>query len=199
MIGLTGGIASGKSSVSNMLRELGATIFDADQLAREVIMPHTEGWEKVAEHFPQTIQPDGQVDRKLLGDIVFTDPKKRTLLEGIIHPLVISTIFDRGYEAERTGQVVVADIPLLYETGCESCLDEVWVVYVDEATQLDRLVKRSGLSPTEARLRIQSQLPLENKRDRADHVIDNSRSLEDTRRQVEELWRLTLQKRGPLK
>lgn len=194
MIGLTGGIASGKSTVAAILRELGATIIDADLIAREVIMPNSQGWEEVARFFPRVIQADGQINRELLGEIVFADQKKRSLLEGIIHPLVIQTILTRGHLAESQGKVVVADIPLLYETGCESFLDQVWVVYVDEATQIQRLIARNGLTDEAARLRIKSQLPLLEKCDRADHVIDNRGTPEETRRRVEDLWQLTIGK-----
>jgi dephospho-CoA kinase len=188
MIGLTGGIATGKSTVAQRLRTLGAVVLDADVLAREVVEPHTPGWERVRKEFPQVIRPDLTIDRRLLGQIVFGDAEARRRLEAIIHPEVISTMRTQGMALEAKGSIVVCDIPLLYETGSEAWLDEVWVVYTDPETQLRRLMKRNRISEEEALQMIQAQMPLEEKARRADRIIDNSGSLEETYRQVDALW-----------
>ena len=188
MIGLTGGIATGKSTVAQRLRTLGAVVLDADVLAREVVEPHTPGWERVQKEFPQVIRPDLTIDRRLLGQIVFGDAEARRRLEAIIHPEVISTMRTQGMALEAKGSIVVCDIPLLYETGSEAWLDEVWVVYTDPETQLRRLMKRNRISEEEALQMIQAQMPLEEKARRADRIIDNSGSLEETYRQVDALW-----------
>lgn len=188
MIGLTGGIATGKSTVAQRLRTLGAVVLDADVLAREVVEPHTPGWERVRKEFPQVIRPDLTIDRRLLGQIVFGDAEARRRLEAIIHPEVISTMRTQGMALEAKGSIVVCDIPLLYETGSEAWLDEVWVVYTDPETQLRRLMKRNRISEEEALQMIQAQMPLEEKARRADRIIDNSGSLEETYRQVDVLW-----------
>ncbi|NLY10927.1 MAG: dephospho-CoA kinase [Firmicutes bacterium] len=189
MIGLTGGIASGKSTVSKMLKELGAYIIDADKLAREVVLPNQPGWERVKEEFPEVIGEDGTIDRKKLGQIVFVDPGQRKKLEQIIHPLVLSIIQERGRELEQEGKIVVADIPLLFETNSETWLDEVWLVYVDLKTQLERLINRDQLTEEEAMLRINAQMSLEEKKKLADEVIDNTQGLGHTFNQVNNLWR----------
>jgi len=163
-------------------------VLDADVLAREVVEPHTPGWERVRKEFPQVIRPDLTIDRRLLGQIVFGDAEARRRLEAIIHPEVISTMRTQGMALEAKGSIVVCDIPLLYETGSEAWLDEVWVVYTDPETQLRRLMKRNRISEEEALQMIQAQMPLEEKARRADRIIDNSGSLEETYRQVDALW-----------
>lgn len=189
MIGITGGIASGKSTVSQRLRALGAVVLDADVLSREVVLPHTPGWEQVKAHFPEAIKPDLSIDRRLLGEIVFGDESKRKLLEKIIHPEVLKRIQEEGDAAEREGKIVFADVPLLYEVGWEIFMEAVWVVYVDPQVQLRRLMKRNQLSEEEARRIIASQLPLEVKVMRADQVIDNNGTLDQTWEQVDALWK----------
>lgn len=195
MIGLTGGIATGKSTVAGMLRQRGAEIFDADVLARKVIEPPGTGYQKVADEFPEAVQPDGSLDRKKLGSIVFQSDEKRRRLEGIIHPLVIQRMQQCGRSAEDAGEIVVCDIPLLFETRSEEWLDTVWVVYCDPVVQRRRLLARDNMEVQEAESRIQAQMPLEEKRQRADAVIDNSGSLEATEAQVEALWQAELRRR----
>lgn len=189
MIGLTGGIASGKSTVSRRLAVLGAAIIDADKLARKVLEPGSKGFSLATAEFPEAVLPDGKLDRKTLGRIIFSDPKRRRALEAIVHPAVIAAIKTQGNKLEKAGRVVVADIPLLYETGSETFLNPVWVVYADEDVQIRRLSQRDGLDEGEARRRIQAQLPLAKKAARADAVIDNNGSLEYTYAQIDELWR----------
>jgi dephospho-CoA kinase len=189
MIGLTGGIATGKSTVAQRLRELGAYVLDADIIAREVVEPRTPGWERVKEVFPEVIREDSTIDRKLLGDIIFSDAQAKKALEEIIHPLVIARMRSEGEAQERAGRVVVCDIPLLYESGSERWLDEVWVVYADPAAQLRRLMGRSNVNRERALQMIRAQMPLEEKVRRADRVIDNSGTLEQCHAQVDALWK----------
>ncbi len=195
-VGLTGGIATGKSTVSQMLVELGADLVDADKLSRKVVEPGSQGLAKVAEAFgPGIISPEGSLDRKKLGDIVFRCRRDRKILEGIIHPLVFHEIEEiltlkaqKWLESGRTG-VIVLDVPLLFETGAEVFTDEVWVVWACRSTQERRLAERDGLSEKDARLRIDAQMPLEEKVRLAQRVIRNQKSLCDTERQVEVFWK----------
>lgn len=189
MIGLTGGIASGKSSVAQRLKLLGAVVLDTDLFSREAVEPLSAGWQQVKEAFPQVIQEDLSINRRLLGEIVFADGEKRKRLEGIIHPIVLERMLKEGQEAEAAGKVVFAEVPLLFEVGWDRFMDQVWVVYVDPRTQLERLIRRSGLALEEAQRIINSQLPLADKVRRADRVIDNTGSLEETWDQVDLLWR----------
>ncbi len=188
MRGLTGSIATGKSTVARMLEQLGAVILDSDQIARDAIKPGTEGWHQVKKYFPETIDAYQEIDRKKLGAIIFNNPKQRRLLETIIHPYVINTIQTQGRNLEKNNRIVFADIPLLYETNCQDWLDEVWVVYIPRQLQIERLMLRDDLSKAEAELRIGTQLPIEKKRRLADYVIDNSGSLADTKKQIDKLW-----------
>lgn len=188
MIGLTGGIASGKSAVAKRLRELGAVVVDADVLAREAVEPHTPGWERVKEAFPEVIGPDGCIDRRRLGEIIFADAQKRKTLEGIIHPEVLRRLLDEAKRAEEAGKVVVAEVPLLYEVGWDRLMEEVWVVYVKPEVQLQRLMDRNSVDHEQAEQMISSQMPLEEKRHRAHRVIDNNGPLEKTWEQVDALW-----------
>jgi len=189
---LTGGIASGKSTVSAMLAELGAAVVDADRVAREVVLPGRPALRRVAEAFGQAVlNDDGTLNRKKLGDIVFADETKRKELEAILHPVIrqeMEARIDR-LEKENPRRLVVADIPLLYETGLDARYPEVMVVYVPPAVQLERLMKRDGLTRTQALARLDAQLPIDEKKARADWVIDNSGTLADTRRQVLAFWR----------
>ncbi|HHW39998.1 MAG TPA: dephospho-CoA kinase [Syntrophomonadaceae bacterium] len=191
VIGLTGGIASGKSLVSRYLRELGAIIIDCDQVARDVVRTGSSAWRQIVQEFGETVcKPDGSLDREALGRIVFSDTEKLDKLNRITHPYIISEIrrlFD-DYRKNFPDAVVVLDAPLLLEVGLEGMVDEVWVVYVDYQTQLERLMKRDGFSSEEAACRISSQIPLEEKVKLADHVIDNRGDPEETFLQVRRLW-----------
>lgn len=187
-IGLTGGIASGKSTVSRMLREKGVFVSDADEAARAVVEPGEPALAAIAAAFGEgVLQPDGRLDRPALGRIVFGQPDKLRQLEGILHPAIrrhMQAEMEQA-ERERPERLVVADIPLLYETGQDAAYDGVLVVYVPADVQLERLIKRSGMDETEARRRIGLQLDLEEKKRRADWVIDNSGSEQETMRQAE--------------
>lgn len=190
-IGLTGGIACGKSTVAQMLVAKGAVLIDADQVAREVVLPGTPALALIAEQFgPQVIQEDGSLDRKALGQQIFHHEPRRKQLEQILHPRIRALMTSRMEQAEKDkpDRLVVADVPLLYESGLVHHYDKVMVVYVPEAMQISRLMKRDGLSEQEAMSRIQAQLPIEEKKGKADYVIDNSGSLEQTRKQVDAFW-----------
>ena len=185
--GLTGGIASGKSTISRFLSDAGAQIIDADKIAREVVKPGTPGYDAILAFFGRTILlPDGDIDRKRLGEIIFNDPDKKARLDAIVHPLV----FERSAEmiaqiaAETPDAVVIMDVPLLMEADMGRDLEEVIVVYVPETIQLERLMNRDGIDEQAAMARIRSQMPIEEKRKRATLVIDNSGTLSDSRRQA---------------
>lgn len=189
IIGLTGGIASGKSTVSQMLHEAGFPIVDADIAARKVVEAGTEGAKKIRATFgAEVFQENGELDRQKLGSIIFHDSEKREALNAIVHPLVRRWMLaerDRWIAAGH--DTIVFDIPLLIESRLQEMVDTVVVVFVDEQTQLERLMKRNNLAKSEAQARIASQLPLAEKIKQADIVIDNSQSLAETEQQVSAL------------
>lgn len=189
MIGLTGGIASGKSAVAERLRSLGAVVLDADLFSRKAILPHTPGWEQVKKHFPTVIEADDSINRRLLGEIVFADAPKRKILEKIIHPEVWRMIEQEAKNEESQGKLVFAEVPLLYEVGWDRFMEAVWVVNVSPCVQLRRLMERNQISKEQARQMITSQLPLEAKVKQADQVIDNNGPLSQTWEQVDALWK----------
>lgn len=191
-IGLTGGIACGKSTVASMLVRRGAILIDADQIAREVVLPGSPVLARVAEHFGQAVLlEDGSLNRKRLGEIVFNDPAAREQLNGILHPPIRAIMKERMRENEtlHPDKLVVVDVPLLYESKLESMFDEVLVVYVPREVQLKRLMERDRLSLEQAEQRLRAQLPIELKKQRADYVIDNQGSLQETERQVDAFCR----------
>ncbi|OAB32025.1 dephospho-CoA kinase [Paenibacillus macquariensis subsp. defensor] len=190
-IGLTGGIATGKSTVSSLLVKKGAMLVDADAIAREVMLPGHPVLAAVAEFFGQGIlQEDGTLDRKKLGSIVFDDKEALKSLNDISHPEIRKEIRKQMMELETAypERLVVVDIPLLYESGLQSMFEEVWVVYAPRDVQKERLMKRDLLSIGQAEARLQSQMDIEQKKSLADRVIDNSHSLEVTEQQVNECW-----------
>ena len=164
--GLTGGIASGKSTVSGFLSDAGARIIDADKIARTVVEPGTPAYNGILSFFGRTIlQPDGQIDRERLGDIIFNDPDKKKRLDAIVHPRVFEQSAQKIAEisAQDPDAVIIMDIPLLLEAGMERDLAEVIVVYVPEPLQLERLMMRDGIDESAAMARIRSQIPIEEK------------------------------------
>jgi dephospho-CoA kinase len=182
--GLTGGIASGKSTVSAFLEHAGAVIVDADKIAREVVRKNRPAWQEIVRTFGQSILlPDGEINRILLGDIIFNDPAKKQVLNRIVHPGVISETATRLAEIEsnQPGAVVILDVPLLIESGMDAGLSDIIVVYVPESIQIQRLMIRDALTQAQSLARIRSQMPIEEKKRRATIVIDNSGSREDTR------------------
>lgn len=189
-LGLTGGIGSGKSTVLQMFVELGAEGIDADQLAREVVSPGQPALRQIAETFGREfLRGDGTLDRPRLGALIFSDPTARTWLNAITHPRIRARMAEEvAARAARDG-VLVLDIPLLYESRRDSEVEAVVVVWVDRATQTERLVQRGGLSDAEASRRIGAQLSLDVKRERADYVINNTGSLNATREQVAQIYR----------
>lgn len=190
VLGLTGGIGSGKSMVASMFAELGADVIDADQLAREVVEPGQPALEEIRTAFgPDILLPDGRLDRGKLGRIIFADPVARGTLNAITHPRIRELMAGEIAARRSRPGVLIVDIPLLYENDRTDSVEAVIVVWVDSKTQLRRLVERDGLSEEEARQRIAAQMPLDEKRARADVVIDNSDSRENTRRQVEAIYR----------
>ena len=187
-VGLTGGIASGKSLVAEELAALGAVVIDADVLAREVVQPGTDGLAAVVKRFGDGVLSEGQLDRARLGQIVFADPEARRDLERIVHPAVR----ERAAELEQAASpdaVVVHVIPLLVETGQQNQFDVVVVVDVDPETQLARLAARDGLTPAEGEARLAAQASREQRLAAADIVIDNRGSVTDLKAQIGPLWR----------
>ncbi|TAL16502.1 MAG: dephospho-CoA kinase [Frankiales bacterium] len=190
MVGLTGGIGSGKSAVSRLLAEHGAVVIDADLVAREVVEPGTEGLaEVVAEFGERVLRPDGTLDRPKLGALVFADPEKLQALNGIVHPLIGQRTADLLAQARAAGaRVLVHDVPLLVESHLAEAYDAVVVVAAEPETQLHRLTTLRGMSEQEARQRIAAQAPLADKLAVATHVIANDGPLEELAAQVDRLW-----------
>ncbi|MCD4527288.1 dephospho-CoA kinase [Nocardioides sp. cx-173] len=187
-VGLTGGIASGKSTVAAILAELGAVVIDADKLAREVVERGTPGLAEVVEAFGEALlTPDGDLDRPAMGTVVFGDEAKRRTLEQIVHPLVFERIVALE-EAAPEGAVVVHDIPLLAESGRADTFDAVLVVDVPPETQVERMLRDRGWTREDAQARISSQATREDRLAVATHVIDNTGSLEELRQRVEEVY-----------
>jgi dephospho-CoA kinase len=187
-VGLTGGIASGKSTVSAILRELGAVVIDADALAREVVAKGTPGLAAVVAEFgPGLLTADGELDRAAMGSLVFGDEAARRRLEAIVHPLVFERIVDLETHAPE-GAVVVHDIPLLAESGRADTFDAVLVVDAPEQVQVERMVGDRGWTEADALARIAAQAAPHDRRAIATHVIDNTGTREDLRRQVEKIY-----------
>ena len=188
-VGLTGGVASGKSTVSAILDELGAVVIDADVLAREVVARGTDGLREVVAAFgTDVLTDDGELDRPAMGTIVFADPEKRRVLESIIHPRVRA----RGAEIEATAgpdSVVVHDIPLLAETGQAEGFDAVIVVDVPTETQVARMVELRGMTREDAEARVAAQASREERLAIATHVVDNTGTVDGLRRRVTEVYR----------
>lgn len=189
LIALTGGVGSGKSTVAAILRELGAVVIDADEAARAVVEPGTEGFREVVEAFGEKVVRDGRLDRQALADIVFADDAARQRLNAIVQPRVRDRMAEQQQEAEARGEPrAVLDIPLLYENGLDAAFPTVIVVWVPAEVQVRRLVEGRGFSEADARARIAAQQPIDEKREKASYVVDNSGSPEETRRQVVDIW-----------
>jgi dephospho-CoA kinase len=191
-IGLTGGIACGKSTVASLLVERGSYLIDADRIAREVVEPGSTGLDRIVERFGQAVlKEDGSLNRKKLGEIIFNDTIARRDLESILHPQIRALMQERMAAAEREdpNRLVVVDVPLLYESKLQSMFEAVMVVYVPVWVQRERLIRRDGLTAEQADVRIQSQMSIEEKRDLANYVIDNSGTIESTKEQLDQFWR----------
>ncbi|MDH6426300.1 dephospho-CoA kinase [Paenibacillus sp. FSL R5-0636] len=191
IIGLTGGIASGKSTVSALLVNKGARLVDADVIAREVMLPGHEVLAAAAKQFGKEILfPDGTLNRAKLGEIVFQDPVALQTLNNLTHPAIRQEIKDRMYsmEQEEPKRLIIVDIPLLFESGLETLFHEIVVVYVPREMQIARLMERNRLSLEEAEARLNAQMDIEQKRNKADYIIDNSGDLAYTEQQVAVFW-----------
>lgn len=190
IIGLTGGIGSGKSTVSRFLAELGVKTIDTDKTGHETFKPGTDAWHEVVEAFgQQVLAPGGEIDRKKLGDLVFADASSLARLNQIMHPRIGNVVKARLEEYRRQGvEVVVIEAPLLAEAGWTSEVDEVWVTVAPEATILRRLEERAGLPEAESLARIRSQLPTEERLKHADVIINTDCTLGELKERVRGLW-----------
>lgn len=189
VIGLTGGIATGKSTISKMFKSFHIPVIDADKIAREVVEPGKTAYDHIVRTFGKGItQGDGTIDRKKLGQIIFSDERKRKQLNEIVHPAIRRKMIDRRDEYLKQGErAVVLDIPLLFESDLTHFVDQIIVVYIPETLQLERLLKRDHLNKVDALKRIRAQLPIEEKVKKADAVIDNQGSIEESFEQLEKI------------
>lgn len=188
VIGLTGGIASGKSSVSELLTVHGFKVVDADVASRQAVEKGTKGLEQVKEAFgEEAIDEDGNMNRSYVGDVIFNHPEKRLELNEIVHPIV-RDIMEQEKEAYlEQGYNVIMDIPLLFENGLQDTVDEVWLVYTSESIQIDRLMERNNLSMEDAKARVYSQISIDKKRRMADREIDNRDTKLELKQNLERL------------
>lgn len=190
--GLTGGIATGKSTVAGFFSSAGAVLIDADRIAFDVVQKGTSIWREIINYFgEEVLLPNGQIDRTGLGNIIFNDTEKKGMLDKIVHPAVFERI-DRQLqklENEQPDKVVILDVPLLIETGMHKDMSDIIVVYVPQSVQIERLIARDGLSRTEALSRISSQMSIEEKKNYASIIIDNTYSLERTRERTLEVYK----------
>jgi dephospho-CoA kinase len=190
LVGLTGGIGTGKSTVARMLESRGAVVFDADVLARQAVAPGTPGFDQVVERFgPNVLAPGGGLDREALASVVFSDPAARRDLEGIVHPEVRRMFAEGCEEYKDSDRVVIFSAPLLVETGMHTAFDLLIVVAAPVVTQIERLMRGRGMAERDVRARIAAQLPLEAKAEVADILVDNEGTLEDLEGRVERVWR----------
>jgi dephospho-CoA kinase len=189
LIGLTGGAGSGKSTVAAMFRELGAAIVDADEATHAVYAPGTDGFQAVVKEFGAEYVRDGAIDRAKLGALVFEHADALRRLNAIVHPRVRQWMAEKTAQAVEDGaEVVIQDVPLLFENGLQGLYSSTVLVYARRQTQLQRLVEQRGLTPDRALKMLAAQMPIEEKRLLADFVIDNDGTRDETRRQVDEVW-----------
>lgn len=194
VIGLTGNIGSGKSIVTKRLGALGARVICADAVARKIVRPQSEGAMRIREAFgSQVFLPDGSLDRKALGRIVFNDEEARKKLDALLHPLMIQDIEETldAWEKETPDAIAVVDAALLIETGLHEAADEVWMVEARDDIRLQRIMRRDGLSASQARARMESQMPSDEKKRFARHILTNNESHEKLLAQVDALWAQT--------
>ncbi|WP_432724566.1 dephospho-CoA kinase [Staphylococcus equorum] len=188
VIGLTGGIASGKSSVSELLTVHGFKVVDADVASRQAVEKGTKGLEQVKEAFgEEAIDEDGNMNRSYVGDVIFNHPEKRLELNEIIHPIVRDIMEEEKEAYLEQGYNVIMDIPLLFENDLQDTVDEVWLVYTSESIQIDRLMERNNLSMEDAKARVYSQISIDKKRRMADREIDNRDTKLDLKQNLERL------------
>ena len=186
VIGLTGGIGSGKSTVSDILKEQGIPVVDGDLIAREVVEPHRPAYDEIVRAFgTEVLQQDGTLNRKRIGEIVFSDPEKLSMLNSITHKEIYKVILERLESLKETGKALVfLDVALLFETGFDQLTDWVWVVDAPDAVRVERIQKRDGLKEEEILKRIQSQMSRELRNKKGNLVLDNSKSREELKDQI---------------
>ncbi len=186
IIGLTGGIGSGKSTVSDILKEQGIPVVDGDRIAREVVEPHRPAYDEIVRVFgTEVLQQDGTLNRKHIGEIVFSDPEKLSVLNSITHKEIYRVILERLESLKETGTTLVfLDVALLFETGFDQLTDRVWVVDAPDAVRVERIQKRDGLREEEILKRIQSQMSREMRNTKGDLVLDNSKGREELKAQI---------------
>jgi dephospho-CoA kinase len=190
IIGLTGGIACGKSTVANILRQKGILVIDADEISREITKKGKPAWQEIKEEFgEEVIGPDGEILRKKLAQIVFNNPTKLATLNQITHPRITKQLTEilAEIKAKKSQRIIVIEVPLLFECGLQDIFDEVWVVKAPQSVMIERLIKRDSLSKEDALKRISSQMPLTQKAQLADRVIENSGSVNDLKKQIEDI------------
>lgn len=194
VIGLTGGIGSGKSTVAKLLEEKGAVLLDADRIGHEIYLPGKPAYDEIVAEFGRDVlAEDGTIDRKKLGPIVFSDPKKLERLNQITHPRIFQATRERLAELEQQGvRIAVVEAAILLEAGWEELADEIWVTVVDPETAAQRTADRSGLDPEQVLARIRSQMTNEERVRRADVAISTEGSLDDTARRTDDEWRRLL-------
>jgi len=198
--GLTGGIASGKSTVSKMLKKQGAVIIDADRIAHNVVKKGEPAWQQIRDYFGNEILlPNREINRAYLGDIVFNDVAQKKVLNEIVHPFVLEKMTEELKQVEETARdsIVILDVPLLIESGMHKGISDVILVYIPERLQLERLIARDNISVADATSRIKSQMPIDEKKNYASIVIDNSKSIEETRKRTLSVFR-TLTKKSDM-
>ncbi|MGM0370821.1 MAG: dephospho-CoA kinase [Bacillota bacterium] len=188
-IGLTGGIASGKSTVTGILDSLGAKIIDADKIAHQLMKPEKKLWTRIVDSFGEEIlQSNGTIDRNKLGTIIFNNRQEKEKLDQISHPIIISEIKSQLKKMTPTEEIIVVDIPLLVEADLMDLFQEVWLVYITKEQQINRLMERSQIDREAALARIESQMPLSDKKKYADRIIDNNGSISQLEQRVKKLW-----------
>ncbi|NLL61417.1 MAG: dephospho-CoA kinase [Candidatus Atribacteria bacterium] len=193
IVGLTGGIVSGKTTVAEIFRQLGAQVIDADQIAHTIICPGESAWQEIVDYFGEGIlESNLHINRKELGKIVFSDREKLAILNKITHPKITAVIKQKIEELKKNygrDLICIIDAPLLFEAQLEEMMDKIIVVYIGKEEQLKRLLLRDNLSKEDALRRIESQIPMEKKLSLADYVINNSFSREQTGKQVRRIWK----------
>lgn len=189
VIGLTGGIASGKSTVTKLLRQYGLDVLDADAIAWELAQPNNKLWQSYVDRYGESVLlPDQQLNRQAVADIVFSQPEEKAWMDGMAHPIIKAEIQNQlNHLSEAGKKAAVIDVPLLYEAGWDKLVDEVWLVYVDSEVQLQRLMARNGYDVQEAKRRIKAQMPLAEKRRKAQVVIDNNGTGQELAERVKKL------------
>lgn len=198
VVGLTGGIVSGKSTVAGIFEKLGAKVIDADKIARSIVCPGETSWEKIVQFFGKEILQDNQeINRKKLAGIVFSDKNKLEQLNKITHPTIIAIIKEKiaqfkDMPGDKT-QICIVDVPLLFEAELEKMMDRIIVVYIEQDKQIDRLMTRNNLNREDALNRIKAQMPVKEKISRSDYVIDNNKDIAFTEEQVKQIWHELLQ------